>query len=77
MYMRTLDERLQMASELHEQGFNCCQSVLAAFADRLGLDEQTYRKLGSGFGGGAGRGELCGAVTGAEKVFDFSKFSVI
>ena len=57
--------RYHTAIKAHEQGFNCCQSVLAAFADRLGLDEQTYRKLGSGFGGGAGTGELCGALSGA------------
>ena len=62
--------RYHTAIKAHEQGFYCCQSVLAAFADRLGVDEQTYRKLGSGFGGGAGTGELCGAVTGAVMALD-------
>lgn len=63
-------DRYQIAVETHEKGFNCCQSVLAAFADRLGVDEQTYRKLGSGFGSGAGTGELCGAITGAIMALD-------
>lgn len=62
--------RYQTAIEMHEKGFNCCQSVLSAFADRLGVDEQTYRKLGSGFGSGAGTGELCGAITGAIMALD-------
>lgn len=63
-------DRIKTAVETHEKGFNCCQSVLSAFADRLGVDEQTYRKLGSGFGSGAGTGELCGAITGAIMALD-------
>ncbi|MDO4812634.1 MAG: C-GCAxxG-C-C family protein [Eubacteriales bacterium] len=62
--------RIKTAVGTHEKGFNCCQSVLSAFADRLGVDEQTYQKLGSGFGGGAGTGELCGAITGAIMALD-------
>jgi C_GCAxxG_C_C family probable redox protein len=47
-------------------GFNCAQSVLAAYAARLGLDESTALKLASPFGGGiARRGQVCGAVSGA------------
>ncbi len=47
------------------KGHNCNQSVLTAFADHLGLDTQTAKKLGAGFGGGMYSGSVCGAVTGA------------
>lgn len=49
-----------------EQGFSCPQSVLATYAEQLGLDLETALKISSGFAGGMGRmGETCGAVTGA------------
>ena len=57
--------RYEKAIELHHKGFNCCQSVLAAFGDKTGLDEQTALNIAGGFGAGAGTGELCGALTGA------------
>ena len=54
------------AVALFQQGFNCCQAVLAVYAERQGLDRRTALKLGTGFGGGVShQGELCGAVTGA------------
>ncbi|WP_163715938.1 C-GCAxxG-C-C family protein [Mangrovibacterium lignilyticum] len=45
--------------------FNCCQAVLSAFNEELGLDDSMSLKLGAGFGGGMNCGETCGAVTGA------------
>lgn len=62
--MKTMD-RYEQASAYHHKGFNCCQSVLAAFSDLTGLSEQASFDIGGGFGGGAGTGELCGAITGA------------
>ncbi|WP_298030782.1 C-GCAxxG-C-C family protein [uncultured Dysosmobacter sp.] len=58
-------DRCEKALELHKKGFNCCQSVLAAFTDLTGLTEQASFDIGGGFGGGAGMGELCGAISGA------------
>lgn len=58
------------AKELFEKGYNCCQSVVAAFADEpwfvdSGLTLETACKLASSFGGGMGRlREVCGAVSG-------------
>lgn len=46
-------------------GFNCSQSVLSTFCEKYDLDEETAMKLASPLGGGAGAGEVCGAVTGA------------
>ena len=54
------------AVELFAQGFNCSQAVAAAFAERLGVDEETCLKAAAAFGGGMGRmGQTCGAATGA------------
>lgn len=54
-----------LARELFEKGYNCSQSVFAAFCDETGLDVDTALKIASSFGGGMGRlREVCGAVTG-------------
>ena len=58
-------ERCKIAKEKHDLGFNCAQSVLAAFADCVNLPEEQLMSLSGGFGGGTGTGELCGAVSGA------------
>ena len=34
-----LEKRVQQAVENFMQGYGCCQSVVAAFADLYGLDE--------------------------------------
>ena len=44
--------------------YNCCQAMLLAFTDQLGIDEQTAIKLGANFGGGMKCGSTCGAVSG-------------
>ena len=58
--------RVQKAIQLFNSNFNCSQSVLAAFADKFGMDESAALKVASGFGGGIGcSGAVCGALTGA------------
>ena len=55
----------EKAIENFYKGYNCAQSVLLAFCDVTGLDEDTALKLSSSFGGGMGRmREVCGAVSG-------------
>lgn len=55
-----------VALALFEQSFTCGQAVLAAFADRYGIELETALRLGCAFGGGIARtGGLCGAVAGA------------
>ena len=52
------------AMELFLEGYNCCQAVLGAFCEDLGLDTQTALKLSSSFGAGMGKlREVCGAVS--------------
>lgn len=47
------------------KGYNCAQSVFAAFAKQVGLDEASALRLSSGFGAGVGRMRgMCGAFSG-------------
>ncbi len=57
--------KTEKALDIFSKGFNCAQSVFAAFASELGVDEELALKLASSFGGGARNGEMCGAVSGA------------
>lgn len=60
-----LEERVQRAVELFMNGYGCCQSVVAAFADMYGLDDQMSKRVCAGFGGGVGRMRMmCGTVSG-------------
>ena len=57
--------RPEKAYNNFKSGYNCCQAISVAYADKLGLDEKTAAMLSSGFGGGIGRlREVCGAVSG-------------
>ena len=57
-------DRIQRAVELFMQGYGCCQSVVCAFSDLYGLDEEMALKVSAGFGGGVGRMRLmCGACS--------------
>ncbi len=47
------------------KGYNCSQSVVAAFAPQLGLSEEMALRMSAGFGAGIGRmREVCGAFCG-------------
>jgi C_GCAxxG_C_C family probable redox protein len=57
---------VEKAVSCFEEGFMCSQALLAAYAERFGMDRETALKVSAAFGGGMGRmGEICGAVTGA------------
>lgn len=59
-----ISERSERARKYFLEGYNCCQAVLLAFDDILGVDAGILKKAGSGFGGGMGRmREVCGAVS--------------
>ena len=55
----------EKAVNYFSQKLHCSQSVLAAFAEECGITEEEALRLGSCFGGGMRKGEVCGAVTGA------------
>lgn len=59
------EERIEKAVELFKEGFNCSQSVVAAFADEYGFTREQALKMSASFGGGIGRmRETCGAACG-------------
>ncbi len=56
----------ELAISLHDQKYNCAQSVACAFADDLGINTETLFKVCEGFGFGMGCMEgTCGAISGA------------
>ena len=57
------EERVRRAVELFTQGYNCSQSVVAAFADLYGMSHETALRVSASFGGGIGRmRQTCGAA---------------
>lgn len=60
-----MEVRISRAVDNFMQGYGCCQSVVAAFADLYGLDDLMAKRIAAGFGGGVGRMRMmCGAVSG-------------
>ena len=60
-----LNARVVRAVELFKSGFNCSQSVVAAFADLYGYTEEQALRMSASFGGGIGRmRQTCGAACG-------------
>ncbi len=61
-----MNNKIQIAKEKFESGYNCAQSVLFAFIDKTQVTENAALKIACGFGAGIGRmQEVCGAVSGA------------
>ena len=59
------EERAQIALGYFNQGFNCAQSVFAAFHQEMGLSESEALRIASSMGGGiGGLREVCGAFSG-------------
>lgn len=60
-----VEARAQAGRQHFLSGYNCAQSVVAAFADLFTDDRDTLMRLAASFGGGMARLRLtCGAVTG-------------
>lgn len=55
--------RADEAEKLFRSGYNCAQSVFAAYADLFDMDFETALKMSGALGGGVGRmREVCGTV---------------
>lgn len=66
--------RADRAEELFRMGYNCSQSVFAAFADVLGMSVEEAAKIASPFGAGFGKlREVCGAVSGMTLLVGYLK----
>ena len=63
--MNGQEERKEKALRCFADHLHCSQSVLAAFSEECGISEETAFRLGSCFGSGMRRGNVCGACTGA------------
>ncbi len=62
--LREGESRVEYAVDLFKSGYNCAQSVFAAYADLLGMDLTTALKMSSAMGAGVGRmREVCGTVS--------------
>lgn len=58
-------DKKELATYYHDLGFNCAQSVFAAFSEITGISPETSLTIAGGFGGGLRQGEVCGAAAGA------------
>jgi C_GCAxxG_C_C family probable redox protein len=69
----TDSERIETAANYKATGqYNCAQSVLKVFQDKIGLTDEQITELGSGFAAGMGGMEsTCGALIGASMVAGF------
>jgi C_GCAxxG_C_C family probable redox protein len=50
--------------KMFHEGFACSQVCLSELSSEVGLDKNEAKKISALFGGGAGCGEMCGAVAG-------------
>ncbi len=64
-----MESRVEKAVGLFFSGYNCCQSVFAAYSDIFGMEQEMALKVSCSMGGGIGRmREVCGAVSGMAMV---------
>lgn len=67
-----IEERVKKAYEIHHQGYNCAQAVIAGYSDQLGISFEDAMKGSYGLGGGVGMTrEICGTLTGAAIVLGY------
>ena len=67
-------QELRARTDVH---FNCCQAVLVAFAEDIGLTEQQAFDLGANFGSGMRCGSVCGTLTGALMVLGMKGYDEV
>lgn len=72
-----IEERVGMAVQNFESGYNCAQSVFLAYSDVFELDLNMAKKMSVSFGGGIGRmREVCGTVSAMSMLAGF-KYPVL
>lgn len=60
--------RAEQALRAFQQGANCAQSVVIAFAGEYGVERTTALAAARGFGSGMATGSTCGLIAGATLV---------
>ena len=63
--MNSGPEHKKRAQQCFADLLHCSQSILAAFSEECGITEEQAFRLGSCFGSGMRKGNVCGACTGA------------
>ena len=59
-----IEERVALARQYFESGYNCAQAVVMAYNDVMSLTTDDAAKIAAPFGGGMGRlREVCGTVS--------------
>lgn len=59
-----IQKKRQEAQALFRAGYNCSQSVFAAFSEEIGMSREMALMVSAGLGGGVGRmREVCGAMS--------------
>ena len=60
-----MNRKAQQARQYHEEGYNCCMSVVKPFIEEMDVDQDQVMMIASSLGGGLGYlREVCGAVSG-------------
>ena len=72
-----IEERVKLAVQNFESGFNCAQSVFLAYSDVFELSLDMAKQMSVSFGGGVGRmREVCGTVSAMAMLAGF-KYPVL
>lgn len=72
-----IEERVRLAVQNFESGYNCAQSVFLAYSDVFELNLDMAKKMSVSFGGGVGRmREVCGTVSAMAMLAGF-KYPVL
>ncbi len=58
----TLQQRIDKAMDLRAKGYNCAQSVIMVFDDKIPMDSSMATRVCAALGSGIGIGELCGVA---------------
>lgn len=73
-----MERKRETATALFREGYNCAQSVFAAYAEDYGFTREQALRLSASFGAGIGRmRETCGAFSGAAMVLGLETGTVI
>lgn len=62
----------EQAMTYFQAGRNCCQAVVGAYCNELGITVEKANELAAGYGGGHYQG-LCGALAGTYMVANYLK----
>ena len=60
---QNINNKSEKAVEYFSQKMHCSQAVLATYSEECGISEEQAFKLGSCFGSGMRKGEVCGLFT--------------